>query len=53
VRVGGYVSAYSDIELSAAHRELFQPGKNTIAVSCHQTGGGQGIDVGLTLLKGE
>jgi Glycosyl hydrolases family 2, sugar binding domain/Glycosyl hydrolases family 2, TIM barrel domain/Glycosyl hydrolases family 2 len=53
VRTRGYISSYRDIELSDAQRALFHSGKNTIAVSCRQTGGGQGIDVGMTLLRGE
>ncbi len=49
----GYVSSYEDIPLNAEQAALFQTGQNTLAVECHQTGGGQGIDVGLILEKGE
>lgn len=49
----GYINAYRDVELDAAKKVLFHEGKNTIAVSCRQTSGGQGIDVGLTLLRAE
>jgi Glycosyl hydrolases family 2, sugar binding domain/Glycosyl hydrolases family 2, TIM barrel domain/Glycosyl hydrolases family 2 len=49
----GYVSKYRDIPLSDSARKLFHAGKNTIAVRCKQTGGGQGIDLGLTILRGE
>jgi hypothetical protein len=47
----GYVTGYQDIILDDAQRSLFRPGGNAIAVSCKQTGGGQGIDVGLKLIK--
>ncbi len=53
IRRRGYINHYAEIQLDAAQKALFHPGKNTLAVSCHQTGGGQGIDVGLTLQKGE
>ena len=53
LRTRGYLSAYRDFDLDAARKALFQPGKNTIAVSCRQSGGGQGIDVGLTLQRDE
>lgn len=49
----GYVTDYGDIGLDATQKAAFRPGRNTIAVSCRQTGGGQGIDVGLLLLKAD
>ena len=49
----GYTTTYLDQALDARQRSLFREGKNTIAVRCRQTGGGQGVDVGLRLLKGE
>ncbi len=52
-RTRGYLTSYQDITLNDAQKELFHPGENTIAVSCRQTGGGQGVDVGLLLLKAE
>jgi hypothetical protein len=51
--VKGFTTQYRNIELSKDQRALFREGKNTIAVHCSQTSGGQGIDVGLTLLKSE
>ncbi len=53
LRTHGFITAYRDMELNVAQKAWFHPGKNTIAVSCRQTGGGQGVDVGLTLLRGE
>jgi len=52
-REGGYLVDYKTVLLTPEQRSLFQPGKNLIAVSCRQTGGGQFIDVGLTLIQRE
>lgn len=49
-REGGYLTDYRTIRLTPEQHALFQTGKNLIAVSCRQTGGGQFIDVGLTLI---
>lgn len=49
----GYVTGYEDVILDAAQKSLFHPGANVIAVECRQTGGGQGIDVGLTVEQAE
>jgi hypothetical protein len=44
----GFTTSYVPIEISAAGRALLKPGARiTLAVHCHQTTGGQGIDVGL------
>jgi hypothetical protein len=51
LRMRGYTTAYRDISLDERQKSLFHPGRNTIAVSCTQTGGGQGIDVGLDLTR--
>jgi len=47
LRRRGYVSEYNTERLSDQQRVLLVEGKNTIAVHCHQTGGGQFIDVGF------
>ena len=49
LRRSGYVAAYEEIALDASAKALFHEGPNLIAVSCRQTTGGQGIDVGLSM----
>jgi hypothetical protein len=46
--LAGYNGDYVPVPMSAAARATLKPGKNTLAVHCHQTVGGQGIDVGIT-----
>ncbi len=46
-KVTGYVTDYVFVPVSAEARAALRRGKNTLAVHCHQTGGGQYIDVGL------
>ena len=44
----GYVTSYQTVELPTSVQAKLKPGARVvIAVHCHQTGGGQGIDVGL------
>ena len=43
----GYVTDYVMLPMNAAGRAALKPGKNLIAVHCHQTVGGQYIDVGI------
>jgi hypothetical protein len=49
----GYLTSYRDIPLSDDQKALFHPGPNVIAATCRQTGGGQGIDIGLKWVQGE
>ncbi len=51
VKFTGYTVKYKISPLSAEAKTLFKPGKNRIAVHCHQTAGGQFIDVGLAIVK--
>ena len=45
---GGFVNSYEPMDISAAAKTLLKPGGHfTLAVHCHQTVGGQGVDVGL------
>jgi len=46
----GYTSEYEEVPITRAGLEVLQPGKNSIAVHCRQTGGGQFIDVGIAVL---
>jgi hypothetical protein len=47
----GYITDYKSLRLTPEQKALFRPGQNVIAVSCRQRTGGQGIDLGLGLLK--
>jgi hypothetical protein len=46
-RAGDFVSGYEAISLSPAAQGAFKPGKNVLAIHCHQTRGGQYVDLGL------
>lgn len=48
---GGFVTEYSLVPLSPAGKAALKPGKNIIAVHCHQTSGGQYIDLGIVEVK--
>lgn len=42
-----YIGSYDLMPLDSRIKDALRPGKNSIAVHCHQTTGGQYIDVGL------
>jgi hypothetical protein len=45
---GSFVSSYTTLEIAPPALALLKPGATvTVAVHCHQTEGGQGVDVGL------
>ena len=46
-KVTGFTTDYTQVPISDAAKKALKPGKNTIAVHTHQTGGGQYIDVGI------
>ncbi len=50
-RLTGYVGRYQLVTLTPKALKAFKPGKNTVAVHCHQTRGGQFIDVGLIVIQ--
>jgi hypothetical protein len=46
-RVRRFISAYEESEISADAIRALKKGRNVLAVHCHQTTGGQYIDVGI------
>ncbi len=46
-RPRGFVAEYVTVPISPTARAKLHPGKNILAVHCHQTTGGQYIDVGI------
>jgi hypothetical protein len=49
-KAAGYITDYTSVPLTPEGRKALKVGKNVIAVHCHQTGGGQYVDVGLVEL---
>ena len=47
VKAGGFVTSYDVLPLLPAGQAALKPGKNLIAIHCHQTSGGQYVDFGL------
>ena len=48
---GGFVTDLSLVPLSDQGKAALKPGKNIIAVHCHQTSGGQYLDLGIVDVK--
>lgn len=46
-KLSGFITDYDEVEISREAAAALRPGLNTIAVHCHQTSGGQAIDVGV------
>ncbi len=46
-RLPGFGSDYDEAAISDEARAALRPGRNALAVHCHQNGGGQYIDVGI------
>jgi hypothetical protein len=49
----GYVAEYEEFPIAPDAAATLKPGKNTIAIHCHQTIGGQYIDAGILDMKEE
>ncbi|MDR3378400.1 MAG: glycoside hydrolase family 2 TIM barrel-domain containing protein [Verrucomicrobiae bacterium] len=49
VELPGYIRDYDEFGILPAAVAGLHQGENTIAVHCHQTSGGQGIDVGIVV----
>jgi len=47
LQLKGFFTDYREFEITPEAARTLRPGSNTIAVHCHQTGGGQFIDVGV------
>jgi hypothetical protein len=52
LRLTGFITDYDEFDISPLALTALHPGQNTIAVHCHQTTGGQGIDVGIVVPQG-
>jgi predicted amidohydrolase YtcJ len=50
-KVPGFVTGYDEVPISEEALKVLKPGKNLFAVHCHQTTGGQYIDVGIVAIK--
>ncbi|HTQ50023.1 MAG TPA: DUF4965 domain-containing protein [Candidatus Acidoferrales bacterium] len=48
---GGYTTSYEKFSLTPEGMAALKPGKNLIAIHCHQTGGGQYVDFGLVTVS--
>ena len=49
-QLSSYTSNYKPFPISEQALKTLKPGKNTIAIHCRQTGGGQYIDAGLVVV---
>lgn len=47
LRAAGYATSYETLPFIGSGKAAFKPGTNVLAIHCHQTTGGQYIDLGL------
>ena len=53
MKVAGWTTSYDVFPLSEAAKAALKPGKNLVAIHCHQTGGGQNVDLGFVNVQME
>jgi len=51
LKLPGFITDYEEFPIGEEGRKALKPGKNIFAVHCHQTTGGQYIDVGIVEVK--
>jgi hypothetical protein len=52
-KLPGFITDYDEVDISKEAAATLRAGQNTIAVHCHQSTGGQGIDVGVLVPQPE
>ncbi len=50
-KVTGHTGGYEEVAISPEAASTLKPGKNVLAIHCHQTAGGQSIDAGLVEIR--
>ena len=53
LKTSGFLVNYDAFPLTAAGEATLKPGKNLVAIHCHQTSGGQYVDLGFVRLKAD
>jgi hypothetical protein len=51
LKSGGFISGYDVFPMTPEGRAALKPGKNLIAIHCHQTTGGQYVDLGFVRVQ--
>jgi hypothetical protein len=50
-KLSGFSTSYDTVGFRPEGQSALKPGKNVIAIHCHQTGGGQYIDAGVVVME--